>query len=112
FREEVTGRDPGGLDVLTTVEYGRLLDLYLGLPAYMVTKALRRMLDGGDLELALQMAVAAETRYPNNAAITLLKEEAGDRLRSVAQYFDPFKFVVYTELIGKEHKSIPAESAR
>ena len=112
FWEEVTGRDPGGLDVLTTVEYGRLLDLYLGLPAYMVAKALRRMLDGGDLELALQMAVAAETRYPNNGAITLLKEEAGDRLRSVAQYFDPFKFVVYTELIGKEHKSIPAEFAR
>jgi hypothetical protein len=41
-----------------------------------------------------------------------LKEEAADRLRSAAQYLDPFKFVTYTELIGKEHKPIPADPVR
>ncbi len=34
---------------------------------------------------------------------------AANRLRSSVQYFDPFKFVTYTELINKEHKPIPAE---
>ncbi len=109
WQEDVTGREPDGLDVLTSVEYGRLLHLYLGLSAREVEKALRRMLDGGDNELALQMAIAAEARYPNNVKITRLKEEAGDRLRSSVQYFDPFKFVTYTELIGKEHQAIPAQ---
>ena len=58
------------------------------------------------------MAVAAEARYPGNAEITQLKEEAADRLRSAAQYFDPFKFVTYTEMIGKEHRAIPAAPVR
>ncbi len=107
WREDVTGREPEGLDVLTSVEYGRLLELYLGLSAGEVEGALRRMLRGGDNELALQIAVAAEARYPNRDEITRLKEQAADRLRSAGQYFDPFKFVTYTELIGKEHKAIP-----
>ncbi len=112
WQEDVTGKEPDGLDAITSVEYGRLLELYLGLSAGKVEKALRRMLDGGDNELALQMAIAAEARYPNEAGITRLKEEAGDRLRSSVQYFDPFKFVTYTELIGKEHPPIPAEPVR
>ncbi len=58
------------------------------------------------------MAVAAEARYPKDATMTRLKEDAADRLRSSAQYFDPFKFVACTELIGKEHRPIPAESVQ
>ena len=107
WREDATGMEPEGLDVLTSLEYGRLLELYLELSAREVERALGRMLDGGDNELALQMAVAAERRYPRNDEITRSKEQAADRLRSASQYFDPFKFVTYTELIGKEHKSIP-----
>lgn len=110
WQEDITGREPQGLDTITSVEYGRLLDLYLGLSANETEKALRRMLDGGDNELALQMATAAESRYSNNDEITRLKQEAADRLRSSAQYFDPFKFVTYTELIGKEHPPIPLET--
>jgi len=112
WQEDATGKEPEGLDVITSVEYGRLLELYLGLSAGEVEKALRRILDGGDNELALQMAVAAEARYPDNAEITQLKEEAADRLRSAVQYFDPFKFVTYTEMIGKEHRAIPAAPTR
>ena len=56
------------------------------------------------------MAVAAESRYASNTKIRLLKEEAADRLRSEAQFFDPFKFATYTELIGQEHKQIPIDS--
>ena len=112
WQENVTGKEPEGLDVITSVEYGRLLELYLGLSANEVEKALRRMIDGGDNELALQMAVAAEARYPKETGITRLKEEAADRLRSSVQFFDPFKFVIYTEMIGKEHQPIPVETVR
>ena len=112
WREDVTGMEPGGLDALTSVEYGRFLELYLGLAAGQVEDALRRMIDGGDNELALQFAVAAERRYEDNLGIIQLKQEAGDNLRSAAQFFDPFKFVVYTEMIGKEHGSIPRAPVR
>jgi len=59
--------------------------------------------------LALQMAVAAEMRYTKNQKIKLLKEEAADKLRSDVQFFDPFKFATYTEIIHQEHKEIPID---
>lgn len=107
WREDITGREPEGLDAITSIEYGRLLKVYLDLSAREVVNALQRMLEGGDNELALQMAGAAEARYPGNDEIIRLKRQAADRLRSAAQYFDPFKFVTYTEIIGQEHQSIP-----
>tara|TARA_R110000803_G_scaffold165468_2_gene229007 strand:- start:7 stop:633 length:627 start_codon:yes stop_codon:yes gene_type:complete len=107
WQEEISGREPQGLDTLTAVEYGRLLKVYLDLSQREIINALQRMLEGGDNELALQMAVAAELRYPDNEEIIRLAQNAADRLRSAAQYFDPFKFVTYTELIGKEHQSVP-----
>ncbi|WP_350291655.1 MBL fold metallo-hydrolase [uncultured Croceitalea sp.] len=109
WQEEVSGKDPEGLDVITSVERGRLLQLYLGLSGNQVAKALKKMLHNGDNELALQMATAAESRYPTNEKIKRLKEEAADRLRSSVQFFDPFKFVTYTEIIGKEHLPISNE---
>ncbi|MCZ6694106.1 MAG: MBL fold metallo-hydrolase [Bacteroidetes bacterium] len=104
--ENSSGQEPAGLDVITAVEYGRMLDLYLGLSVGEVEKMLRKTLDNGDNELALQMAVAAEIRYTKNQKIKLLKEEAADRLRSDVQFFDPFKFATYTEIIHQEHKEI------
>ena len=106
WQEEVSGKDPEGLDVITAAERGRLLELYLDLSEKQVARALEKMLKNGDNELALQMAIAAETRYGKNGKITPLKEEAADRLRSSVQFFDPFKFVTYTEIIEKEHHII------
>lgn len=107
WRENVTGQEPEGLDVITSVEYGRMLDRYLGLSARQIEKALGRMIDGGDNQLALQMAVAAEQRFPKHAGIKEKKGDAANRLRSAVQFFDPFAFTTYTELMGVEHKPIP-----
>jgi hypothetical protein len=109
WEEDATGSEPAGLDTLTSVEYGRMLDLYLGLSSGQVEKALRRMLEAGDLELALRMSVAAESRYEDSRTLAALKIEAADRLRARAQFTDPFAFVAYTELIEKEHPPIPAD---
>lgn len=106
WQEDITGKDPEGLYNLTSIEYGRLLEVYLDLSPRQVAKALRKMIKGGDNELALHLALAAEIRYPSRSKITKLKEQAADQLRSSAQYFDPFKFVAYTEMMGKEHKPI------
>jgi len=108
WREEVTGQEPEGLDNITAVEYGRMLQSYMGLSARQTARVLRKMIDNGDNELALKFAVAAENRYGADRSIVLMKEEAGDRLRSAVQFLDPFKFTTYTEIIGKEHNPISA----
>ncbi len=109
WQENVAGNDPTGLDNLTTIEYGRLLKTYLSLSEGEIKRALRKMLDAGDNELALKMAIAAEEYYPKSQVMASLKEEAADRLRSAGQFFDPFKFVVYTEIINKEHMPITTD---
>jgi glyoxylase-like metal-dependent hydrolase (beta-lactamase superfamily II) len=108
WREDKTGQSPEGLDVITAAENGRMLEVYLGLSTSQTAGVIKRMLENGDNELALQFAVAAEQRYgPSNALITL-KEEAADRLRSTAQYLDPFKFTTYSEIIKRPQKPMPA----
>jgi len=107
WHEDSTGQEPAGLDTLTAVEYGRLLEKYLGLSAREVGAALRKAIDGGDNELALQMAVAAEKRFPGDSEIALLKRKAADRLRSGVQFLDPFKFTVYSEIAGTALKPMP-----
>jgi glyoxylase-like metal-dependent hydrolase (beta-lactamase superfamily II) len=106
WQENKTGQEPEGLDNLTATEYGRLLAIYLDLSAENIHQALEKMINNGDNELALKMAVAAEQGYGSTIAISQLKEEAANRLRSSAQFFDPFKFVVYTEMINKQHKPV------
>ena len=108
WREDVTGQEPEGLDNITSVEYGRMLQSYLGLSARQAAQILRKMIANGDNELALKFAIAAEKRYGADRSIVRIKQEAGDRLRSAAQFFDPFKFTTYTEMIGTEHKPISA----
>ena len=106
WQEDVTGLAPEGLDQLTVIEYGRLLEVYLGLSVSDLCRALEKMLANGDNELALKLAIAGEQRYGAGKRLTAFKEEAADRLRSAAQFFDPFKFVTYTEMIGKVHKPL------
>ncbi|MBW4707471.1 MBL fold metallo-hydrolase [Roseobacter sp. YSTF-M11] len=107
WQEDVTGQAPSGLDVVGSVEYGRMLVEYLDLSPREIATGLRNMLNGGDNALALKMAVAAVNADPANAAVRELRNEAADRLRSANQYFNPFKFATYTELRDTEHLPIP-----
>ncbi len=109
WQEDKTGQEPGGLYNLTSVEYGRLLAVYLDLSPKQVAKALQKIIANGDNELALHLAVAAEQRFPADQEIIQIKQESADRLRSSIQFFDPFKFVTYSEMINKEHKPVLAE---
>ncbi len=110
WRENSIGDDPRGLDSLTLIEYGRMLDVYLNLSRGEIEDGIERMLDGGDNELALKMASAALRRFPESDDVRDLRNEAADKLRSANQYFDPFRFVTYTEMSGQVHPSMPAET--
>ena len=108
WREDRTGQEPEGLDQITAEEHGRMLERYLSLTAGASAKMLRKMLDEGDNELALRFAVAAERRFGADDRIIDAKQEAADRLRSAAQFTDPFRFVTYTELSGRTHGPMTA----
>ena len=107
WQEDSTGNEPVGLYILTSKEYGRLLSHYLDLSESEVVTALEKMIKNGDLELALQMSTSALKRYENSKNIIALREESADRLRSMSQFFDPMKFTIYGEMVGKEQKMMP-----
>ena len=102
WEEDVTGTDLNGLDHLSHVEYGRLLGRYLKLSPGEVAAALRRMIDAGDNELALNMALAALRHYGDEPKLQALLVEAADQLRSENQFINPFKYTVYSEIAGRE----------
>jgi len=108
WQENKTGKEPAGLDTITAVEYGRMMHSYFGLSEGQVVRGLDKMLKGGDIELALQMAVAAELSFPESQPIAELRIRAADLLRGSYQFLDPFKFVVYTEIAGREHHPVEA----
>ena len=110
WQEDVTGQAPAGLDVVGSVEYGRMLSDHLSLSPRQIETGLQRMLDAGENALALKMAVAALVHTPDNQAYRRLRNEAADRLRSANQFFNPFKFTTYTELRETEHPPIPTDA--
>lgn len=104
WQEDRTGKDPAGLDTLTLVEYGRMLELYFKLSASEAANAISNMIDNGDLELAFKFANAAEVRYGSSPDLIEVRNEAADRLRGKAQYTDPFKLVTYSEIADRPLK--------
>jgi glyoxylase-like metal-dependent hydrolase (beta-lactamase superfamily II) len=102
WHEERTGDAPEGLDIIVAEDFGRLLGVHLKLDASDIAGLVHDLIDGGDNELALKMAVAGLRRYPNHSDIIAAKVRAADRLRALSQYLDPFKFTVYSEIAGDE----------
>lgn len=107
WREDSSGLEPRGLDTISRTDRGRALELYFGLSANQTARAIEAMLDNGDLELALETAVAAEDRFPDNPRLAALRQTAADRLRGLVQFFDPFRFTIYTEIADREHPAMP-----
>ena len=104
WREDIEGAYPEGLDTLTVKEYGRMLELYFGLSHREVANGLEAMINNGDNELALQMAVAAQRRYGDRSRLVALKQLAAQQLQAKTQFLDPFKFTVYGEMAGRPHR--------
>ena len=103
--------DLGGLDHLSAGEYGALLSRYLGITERRVTEAVAEMTERGDYELSARVIGWAETQYPNSAEIAALKTKTFRKLRERYQETNPFKFIIYSEVIGEGLKAIAVEPA-
>ena len=71
-----------------------------------VADGIERAIDAGDNELALKMALAAETYFGERDELSELASLASDRLRSENQFINPFKYTVYSEIIGTEERHV------
>ena len=94
--------DRQGMDHLSEKELSSVLTYYLGLSEKQLEKAIKNMVKNGDHELAARTVTAALVQYPESKELARLRENTFLKLREKYQEFNPFKFIIYSEVIGHE----------
>jgi len=94
--------DLQGMDHLSQGEFGLLLTRYLGLSERQLANAAESMVDNGDHELAARTVQWAMTQFPASERLAEVKKKAFLKLIEKYQGFNPFKFIIYSEMIGHE----------
>jgi hypothetical protein len=94
--------DLQGMDHLSQKELASVLTYYLELSEKELAKAIEKMVSNGDHELAARMLTGALAQYPDSKELARLKEKTFLKLKEKYQEFNPFKFIIYSELIGSE----------
>lgn len=98
--------DLEGMDHLSQKELGSILTHYLGLSEKQLGQGIEKMIENGDYELAARTVTWALTQYPSGEILGNLKEKAFLKLKEKYQAFNPFKFIIYSELIGNENSQV------
>ena len=91
-----------GLDHLSDRELGALLVRYLGVSAATLEDAVEAMHQNGDYELAARALRWTDTQFPNHDGLAMLKLKTYRKLQERFQELNPFKFILYSEIIGDE----------
>ena len=94
--------DLQGMDHLSQKELSSVLTYYLELSEEQLAKAIEKMVNNGDHELAARTVTGALTQYPDSKELAGLKEKTFMKLKEKYQEFNPFKFIIYSELIRNE----------
>ncbi len=98
--------DGEGIDPVTQDEMASAIDLVGGQTASAFIKAGKNLIRRGDNILAARILRLGTLRYPENAKMKKLYFDALGRLRDKNHLINPFKFVIYSEMGGKELKPI------
>lgn len=93
--------DGEGIEVFSRAEQARALDLVAGGSAEALTRAVTTLAEHGDHALALRVCELALARHPEQPELLAARRRVLDALRLKNQ-FNPFKFIVYSELAGAE----------
>jgi len=89
-----------GMDHLSDKDLGSTFKTYLGLSDSQMADAIDRMVEAGDAELAARTVMQALEAYPGSPRLAAAKHRVFSALRQKYQGFDPFRFIVYSELMG------------
>ncbi|MCZ6680139.1 MAG: MBL fold metallo-hydrolase [Candidatus Poribacteria bacterium] len=88
--------DLEGLDHLSQQEYGALLTHYLKRSESDLKRAIKKMLQSGDYELAAKTAGWALTQYRDSRGLAQLRKRAFTKLVEKYQIINPFKLGLYS----------------
>ncbi len=94
--------DLKGMDHLSQGELGSMFVHYLELSEKQLAAAVDKILKSGDYELAARLVTWSLTQYPASETLAKQKENAFVRLKEKYQAFNPFKFIIYSEVIKDE----------
>lgn len=91
-----------GIDHLSDRELGALIVRYLGVSAVKLQKAVETMHQNGDYELAARALRWTHSQFPDHEALEPLKLKTYRKLQERFQQLNPFKFILYSEIIRDE----------
>ena len=98
--------DGEGIETFSRAEQATALDLVAGGSAEALTQAVTTLIDRGDLALGLRLAELGLMRHAGHQDLVAARQRALTGLRLKNQ-FNPFKFIVYSELAGAELAAPP-----
>ena len=94
--------DGDGMETIPAIAWAAALDLLGGRQEEAFVRSVRSLVERGDHALAHRLVDLALVAYPESQPLTALRRRALNGLREQYQALNPFKFYVYTDLIGAE----------
>jgi glyoxylase-like metal-dependent hydrolase (beta-lactamase superfamily II) len=104
--------DGEGIEPVSPAAWAAALDLLAGGKERAFARGARTLLGQGNAALALKLTDLGLHRHPASKTLVRLRHQALNRLRERYQQFNPFKFIVYSELAGAELLPVPDDVRR
>lgn len=96
-----------GLALIAEDEWAVAMDMLAGAEEERWVAAISGLISRGDLRLAWRFARRGLLVHPQSIVLEALRVRALDGLRAKYQQYNPFKFIVFSELAGKSTRSLP-----
>jgi len=90
--------DYEGLRSLGANDYGTFLSRYLTVDEDEIASALAKMIKAGDYHMTERVVRWARTQWPESQRLIALQRLVALQLRAKYQAYNPFKFILYSEL--------------
>ena len=94
--------DLQGMEHLTNADRAELLVDYLGVTDKQLAKTVERLAADGKFELAAALLQSSGKRFEHSEAVTAAKRLVYLKLMEKHQNSDPFKFIIYSSMIGEQ----------
>jgi len=102
--------DGEGMEVFTRAEWARAVDLLGGGKEQAFIQSTATLNERGDFAMALRMADWGLAAHPQSTAIASERRRALKGLQATYQLNNPFKFIIYSEMMGEEVQPVPGST--
>jgi len=102
--------DGEGMEVFTRAEWARALDLLGGGREQAFVQSTATLNERGDFAMASRMADWGLAAHPQSAAIASERRRALEGLQATNQFINPFKFIIYSEMMEKDVQPVPGSA--